>query len=78
LRFIHGKRFPLSFGFCLIEMYRLGLLLLTCLAAACGMKGPLVLPPQPAPISAAPSAVPEAPAPALPQDDSKVDASSRP
>jgi predicted small lipoprotein YifL len=59
-------------------MYRLGLLLLSCLAAACGMKGPLVLPPQQAPISAAPTAVPVAPAPDLPQDDSKTDAGARP
>jgi predicted small lipoprotein YifL len=59
-------------------MYRLGLLLLTCLAAACGMKGPLVLPPQQVPVSAAPTAVPESPATGLPQDDSKIDAGARP
>ena len=50
-------------GYTAVMTKRLALLsLLSCLLAACGNKGPLVLPEQPAPAAEAPAAAPTAPA----------------
>lgn len=43
--------------------------LLSCLLAACGNKGPLVLPEKPAPAAEAPTAAPTAPAVEPPADE---------